>query len=315
MFSMDHQRLMDKGQVKHSRFLDTPRAQRVRGYSCRQSLARCESPARFKNARLILLLIRNIIWITILWIGVLGKAATDSSLDIVRHYTNWIWIFSTVYWTLDTISLLKETRYMERALLFGFWWIVFPNIWVVFWLVFVMIYANPNTITDNFEENGGDYYAGAVLVGDRIYHVVPAIYSVWYFAWRMPDFVDIFNLTFGYDWRYGTDSRKDGIILYIFLMTAAAFLPFFMYYNAFDINEVYEVDTPVWVGLMILAGSIGITNVGGIVILSPIGDAIRGSFASSWNLNFTSPSPLDRVKYHQAMERKGDYGYYIPTGS
>lgn len=284
----------------NSRFLERS----VRGFACRESVANCKCPAHFRNPRLILLLASDIVWVVILWIGTIGKIATDSTLDVLQHYTNWLWFMQTAYYSVDVIALLSQTRALEFNLLFGVWWVVFPNIWVVFWLVFAMIYSNPNVITDNFEENGGDYYAGAVLVGDRIFHVVTAIYSAWYFAWRIPDFVDIYNITFGDDWRHGTGSRRYGVIIYIFLMTLLAFLPFFIYYNSFNIKEVYEVTTPVWVGIMILVGSITITNVCGMAIMSPIGDAVRHSFSESWSMSYAKPSDLDRVAYKHMQENR-----------
>lgn len=286
-----------------SRFAESDRYRAVRGYSFRESLAKCELPPRFRNARLILLLCSTTLWALILWAGAIGKIASDDVLDVVQHYTNWVWFMQTAYYTVDIISLLRDTRGLEFNLLFGVWWVVFPNIWVVFWLVFAMIYSNPEVITDNFEENGGDYYAGTVLVADRIFHVLTAVYSAWYFAWRIPDLVDIYNIAFGPDWRHGTGARKYGVIVYIFLMTLLAFMPFFIYYNSFNIKEVYEVTTPVWAGIMILLGSVIITNVGGIVITSPIGDAVRQSFSASWTTSYTEPSLLDRYRYAQARGR------------
>jgi hypothetical protein len=286
---------------KKSRFNHLDQEPYVKGFACRESLARCELAPRFKNFRIILLIVSNIFWGIILWIGTIGKIAYDDALDIVQHFTNWLWFMQTAYYTADIIALLQDTRALEFNLLFGVWWIVFPNIWVVNWLVFAMLYSNPNIITDNFEENGGDFYAGEVFIGDRIFHVVTAFYAAWYFLLRIPDFVDIYNITFGNDWRHGRGSRKYAIVVYALVMTGLAFIPFFVYYNIFNIKEVYEVTTPIWAGLLIIWGTITMTNIAGIILMSPVGDVVRSSFSASWSMNYTDASDVDRLQYSKAL--------------
>jgi hypothetical protein len=84
-------------------------------------------------------------------------------------------------------------------------------------------------------------------------------------------------------------------------MTGLAFIPFFVYYNIFNIKEVYEVTTPIWAGLLIIWGTITMTNIAGIILMSPVGDVVRSSFSASWSMNYTDASDVDRLQYSKAL--------------
>lgn len=365
---------------------------KIRGLSCRQSLARCILPPRFRTTRLLMLIFINAIWLIILWAGVAAKAFSDSSYDYVRHYTNWMWTIGTIYYTLDFIGLLMESRTMEMIILLIPWWIVFSNINIVFWLTFVMVYDNPGTITDNFEENGGDLYAGTVLLGDKIFHILPLVMAYFNLFLRIPDFIEIYDGLFGSNYKGEDTERIKNIIykelketdhqiyesdrntikrfsglsakeeielldehekkfllekntkrkkwinenvnltvgrsflvpsdhrsvfyfgcvpdnsirehilhIYIAITFFFSFSIFFIYYNIFDFNEVYEVDTPIWVGLLIVIGAVGLNTVPFLMITSPIGEPIREKFMASWSISVNDPSIEDYYLYNSMI--------------
>lgn len=374
---------------------------KIRGISCRQSLARCVLPPRFRSTRLLFLLFINLIWILLLWSGVFIKAVSDDSNDYIRHYTNWMWTVGAIYYTLDFLGMLLESRYMEMILLLIPWWIVFANINIVFWLTFIMVYDNPGTLTDNFKENGGDLYPGTVFLGDRIFHILPVVMAYINMFLRIPDFIDIYDSVFGSSWEghaitermnkmikkelaesdyvfdkadlldyklyYDENMDKNGprkgldkedidrllikkiqsknrikkfhdsykelsighnfvssvkqrnefyfgtvpdnsasmnvLPLYIILTFIVSFIIFLTYYNIFDFNEVYEVDTPIWVGLLAAIGASGLNTIPFLVITSPMGKSIRKRFMSSWTVSDYDPSAEDEYIYYSSNRK------------
>jgi len=368
---------------------------KIRGISCRQSLARCVLPPRFRSTRLLFLLFINLIWILILWAGVFIKAVNDDAYDYVRHYTNWMWTVGAIYYTFDFIGMMLESRYMEMVLLLIPWWIVFANINIVFWLTFIMVYDNPGTLTDNFKVNGGDLYPGTVFLGDRIFHILPVVMAYINMFLRMPDLIDVYDSIFGSSWEgkeitarmtkmikrelgesddffdkadlkdlkfYYDNNDKKGpkkgmnesdinflvmkkiqsrnkikrwynsyhelsvghkyvssirqrnrfyfgtvpdnsvvrnvLPLYVVLTFIVSFTIFLTYYNIFDFNKVYDVDTPIWVGLMAAIGATGINTIPFLVITSPMGKSIRKRFLSSWSISDYDPSAEDEYIYY-----------------
>lgn len=366
----------DKIEKYHS--VTRKRRYNIRGFGCRAAIARCMLPPRFASSRLVVLLVINLIWVILLWVGVIGKAFNDDSYDYVRHYTNWMWTIGAIYYTFDLIGLLSETRMMECILLLVPWWVFFANVNNVFWLTFIMVYDNPGTLTDNFEENGGDLYPGLVFLGDRLFHIVPVFMAYLNLFIRAPDFIDVYKSLFGnntqkiYDnknakqlilneleiasksemiadgqdfVRYGDQRKLDdffafeqerksrirkkwsedsgdlqnytmaprvkerpnwygcvpdrsliqySIVIYIILTFLSSFSIFFTYYNCFDFNEVYEVDTPVYVGVLAVIGSCALSTIPWLIVLSPIGQKARQRFLSSWTIKADEPSLNDR---------------------
>lgn len=277
----------------------------VVGYSWRSACARCELPPHMKSTRVLILLIMDILFVAALWTGVIYKGVNDSTEDYLQHFTNWMWTFAAIYYTLDAVSLIMSTRFFEFTILWGLWWMYSSNVWVVFWLVFVMVYDNPGVLTDEFEENGGDYYAGTVLVADKVFHIVPAIYAFFYFVVRIPDFIDIYEIaTVPVDPISRVSERvrvlkiTGAVTIYIIMLIFISCAPILVYYNSFDMNEVYEADTNPWLGIAIVFATIVVTIVAPVAILSPLGKASQGRNTDTWTTHYTA-SARDFREYHE----------------
>lgn len=277
----------------------------VVGYSWRSACARCELPPHMKSTRILILLITNLLFVAVLWTGVIYKAIDDSTEDYLEHFTNWMWTFAAIYYTLDVVSLIMSTRFFEFTLLWGLWWMYSANVWVVFWLVFVMVYDNPGVLTDEFKENGGDYYAGTVLVADKVFHILPAVYTFFYFTFRIPDFIDILELAMTPIDRMSRLSAKlsqinitFSVTIYILMLISISCAPVLIYYNSFDINEVYEADTNPWLGVVIIFSTIVVTIVAPVALLSPLGKASQSTNIDTWTTHYTA-SARDYKEYHR----------------
>lgn len=280
------------------------------GYSWRAACAECTVPPHMRNVRIMIIFVLTFIFVTFVWIGVLYKAFADSTQDYLQHFTNWMWTFAAIYYTLDLVSMLMVNRFLESMLLFWLWWIYFSNVMVVFWLVFIMVYDNPRVITDEFESNGGDYYAGLVLVADKVFHIIPELFAVVYLGFRIPDFVDVFHIEFtptdDMSLKYpmvAYITMVKRVIVYLILLTCVACpLVILTYYNMFDINQVYEVDTPVYLGVLVIMFSIASSTVAPVLLLSPLGIPSRKRHPLSWSTSIRSPSRQDKAEYTRDVE-------------
>ena len=281
---------------------------KIRNYECRKSLSKCELPKRFRNWRLPVIVAVDIMWLIVLWGGVVGKIINDSLTEYVKHYTNWNWTANAVYYTFDLLFILRSNRFPESILLLVFFWMLTCNNWFVFTLVFPMLISNPGTITDNFKENGGDFSPGIVFVADRVFHVMTIVFWFIYFALRIIDFIELYNLLFKEGWM---KRHKDpwnlwnyGIIWYIILMSIYSPLFFFVYYNAFDFRIIYEVSTPIWAGIIVIVGVTILSIIYPIIFLSPIMNYNQKHInTNSWTVDDYNPSKDDIKSY------KKDHAY------
>lgn len=276
---------------------------KVSGYEFRKKINRCTLPEKFKDGRLLKILFLDIIWVTIVWILIVYKITADSGSTFLRYYTNWGLMLNAFYYTLDLIFILQSTRWLEFNLLFIFFWQLTFNVWMIFVLVFPMLLSNPGTITDNFKQNGGTLDPGVVFVGDRIVHVVPVIMWFLYYYWRQIDFLAIYHLMYYESWanrlKMPYDWRNWMIIWYLVVMLFFNTGYFWTYYNAFDFDVVYEVSTPIWIGILILI-SIDMLIILSIIWLSPIYPHPTPD-TSTWSKSPFDLAQIDITEYSNDM--------------
>lgn len=287
----------------------------VNGFSCRRSCGKCKLPTKWKQSRIILAAFLLIGWMTIEWSGVIFKLSTESFHDFISHFTNFTWTLGAIYYTLDFISLLLPYRSFELIVLQYFWWPVFTSIQIVLLFVFIMVYDNPKNITDLFEDNGGDYYAGLVLIGDKIFHEWPFIIALlYYFLIRMYDIRETYYHTF-VDLEFSSVlNENDEIVrvvvekaatykswLYICIIFVLNIMPFFTYYLNFDFHDVYEVETPVIVGILGVLGC-NFASIAFIMFLLPSFSSLDNSTELTWTSTYSKPSAQDFIDYDKWNE-------------
>ena len=184
----------------------------------------------------------------------------------------------------------------------SFFWIFYANIWYVGILVFVMVISNPGTITDNFKSNGGEFHAGLVLAGDRLFHVVTIFIVSAYLWFRVDDFIEIFYYMFARDYYV----KKEGdsmLIIYVMFMATLATIPFFLYYNAFDFEVVYNVDISIWIGITIIVSMTILTVIVPILYISLTSlERHKKENAASWSFTPLTPSVEDLDVYEKNMQ-------------
>jgi len=293
------------------------RLDQLRGYSCRYTICPPSVPKHFGDGRLLVIMALEIIWVTTLWLGVFAKLMSESVKEYISHYTNWIWTFNAVYYTIDLIMITRRTRVGEKHwLLFAFWPFAM-NVWLMALLVFSMLMSNPETITENFKENGGDFTPGQVFYADRLFHVVPTWFELVYFLLRIIDFRVLFKKAFGKHikniWKGSRNLADYTIFLYIAFESFIGTMFFFVYYNSFDFKLVYGVNTQVWLGIIVLLVVMVSTIWIPIILLSPLVTIQLNYYEDSWSDGIGMPSVQDVTEFYRLNPRaRGKSLYDIP---
>lgn len=274
---------------------------KLKGYACRRSLSRCQLPDRFKDGRIIFLILITFLWSLVLILGFIGKWVSDSAKEFLDHYTNWVWSINTFFYPIYFFSLFQASRTIEKYLLYIFWWPLSFNNWAMFILVFLMLLSNPGTVTDNFKENGGDFSAGVVLVADRVFHVIPPLMWFIVFSFNSKDLREIYKIMYQDSilrWFFNPwDVRNNMVFFYILITMFVSVAPFFVYYNAFDFKIIYEVSTPTWCGILIVIGVLIISVLLPLFYLLPFFTFESTDNLNTWTINDKDPSKEDIQAY------------------
>jgi hypothetical protein len=164
-----------------------------------------------------------------------------------------------------------------------------------------MVESNPGTITDNFKENGGDFDPGDVFVADRLFHVVPPIVMLITIFVLSQDLREMYDEIFLEQWRKRFEDpyslANNTVFFYIFLITIASIMPFFVYYNAFDFHDVYAVNTPIWLGIILVLCILVLAVILPVVFFTPITKIKMVNNRDSWVLDEYNPSVEDVKAY------------------
>ncbi len=129
----------------------------------------------------------TVLWGSFLWAVFIYKLSSADRYDIVKHYTTWSWVMAMVFFTLDFVSLFAHSVPFKRTVYAFFFWFAWANAWVVFWIVFVILEENPEILTNNAVENGGQYSLGQVFLGERTLHVLPVLVLTLWLLLRLPE--------------------------------------------------------------------------------------------------------------------------------
>jgi hypothetical protein len=208
-------------------------------------------------------------WTTVLWILLIGKMVLgdDGVQDYFRHFTNWSWTLSALYFLIDVIAYVLPRRWRLRVryflITYCFWW-VSGTAWLVFWIVFVILNDNPLLLT-NISDSGG-FSLGLVYCMDRIFHVLPPL-VLWLYA--------LFRRTYFYAalfHRYRQVQRwpvsgKIAWIMYVFGSTIAPLPLLFVYWFVFDIGQVYGLHAPIALLASLGAGVLLVSNLAPLTLL------------------------------------------------
>ena len=185
-----------------------------------------------------------LIW-TIVLLGIfVVKISTDDFGDFSDHYTNWNWTLSTVFFTIDSITVIMELfgsrlhAYYGRLLInTTFFWLVNASAWLVFWLMFIVLEDNPNIFINLSTQGGGKYYLGFVYDLDRVLHILPAICILLYYIFRRKSITRAVSLIY---FKKNLILIKFAYVLYILVLSA---IPLGIYDLAFNFQVIYKITT------------------------------------------------------------------------
>ncbi len=174
-------------------------------------------------------------WLVILFGVTIYKFIWTDQIDILRHYTSWNWIFNTIFFILERVASFLDwyngsISYMSIVYSYVLWVIQGSN-WIVFWLVWVILYQNPNILLEQTIDEGGKYTLGQVIIGDRLLHVLPVIIFLIYFILRLPEIIKIISW-----WK-----RNQKLYFLLFSNSLTTLLLVGSYRLLFDARDVYGI--------------------------------------------------------------------------
>jgi hypothetical protein len=131
------------------------------------------------------------LWAVVLWVVLLYRVSggDDEIMSYYTYFTNWSWTVQALFFGAWTLAY-ADTSGSAHYLLAHLYWVVNGTAWLVFWLVVVMLADNPMILIAASTMGGGSMSLGAVMTGNTVVHVVPAIadmifYILFYHHLRM----------------------------------------------------------------------------------------------------------------------------------
>ncbi len=233
-------------------------------------------PAKVITALLVFL------WGLTLWVGAIVNIQYEGFGVYHQYFTNWMWTVNLLFYTASLIGLLEWTGTIQYYVVLFVWWPVFANISQVFWLVIVILYYNPDMITDA----GDEYGYGVVLLVDKIKHVIPFLVALAWLHLQWPDIV--FLLSEIYNDKHGVRS----IVLYIIANLFLGHAIIIGYCLNFDFRVVYNVDINIPIGILLVEFVFLTHLILPILFYSPVFHSFRtGMFVD--NADVTKPESED----------------------
>ena len=189
-------------------------------------------------------------WAVLVWFVFIDKLSGNGLADYIEHLTNWAWTFHAFYFFFDIISYFDKSGSLAYYLHSQLLWILNGISWLVFWLVFFVLGDNPDLLLDISIRGGGKYDLGKVFIGDRMFHVVPAIILLVYFILRRNEIglavVDSMN-----PYRYSKTSRFINAFIVLVILPGLVVISYRLFSN---IEKIYGVHTGD--GILLIVGII-----------------------------------------------------------
>lgn len=178
-----------------------------------------------------------------LWVTIGGKLANDGAYTYSRYFTNWMWTFNAVFYSLYVVSFLDFSLSVYDFIITYLCWPFVANVAQVFILVAVLKVSG----TRLYEEAADEVGWGLTLFWDQLVHMFPL---VWALIWLMFSWTDIRTALDTFKWVPG---QRRYFILYLVYNYGTANLFLFCYWAVNDFHEVYGVDVNIWLVLLLIS--------------------------------------------------------------
>ena len=198
-------------------------------------------PPRFTPLR-IAALVLQCVWVAVLWAIFIAKVNVEGIVEFSRYLTNWTWMLNTLFWSVDLFA-----GYALPRSVFVYWssfgiWVVSGVNWIVFWMLFYLLDSNPGQITDNVVVFG--ISLGLVMNGDRLFHIVPTLYTNSWILMRHRELHDAYAwfmlVCRMRQWRWWSDARLY-VLLWLVAGVAAPLVFIAIWRSIFDPVVVYAL--------------------------------------------------------------------------
>lgn len=199
-------------------------------------------------------------WGSLMASAALVKIIEFSFFNYLQHYTNWSWTLQAVFYLLTApgpILLATGARRPMRAVIFVIAVLLMP-LWGVVVVVAVLVILMIATEAREIDEVFAQFPPGRVMLGNDIYHFVPVIGLLIYFALNKRTVFYALNLA-----MQGRDSEGRVYLswpLFLYQAYGGTAITMLAYNTFFDPRRVYGSDVHVvWCVLAIIL-SLTISN-------------------------------------------------------
>lgn len=204
-------------------------------------------------------------WATLLWIGVIYGLASDGWWVYVRYFTNWMWTFGAVFYTLYILAFLDKSGHAHNRLIHTAFWPYLGNVVAVLLLARLMLLEDSSMLTEAAEQ----YSWNVVQLVEWGKHSLPAVVIFVLIICISANILSSMRQL-----QYKTRADRESFWLYVvvqFICTNALPLGYSM--NN-DFHRVYHMRINTVVAILILETIYMAAVVVPIILTSPITDMI-----------------------------------------
>ena len=180
------------------------------------------------------MLLLTLVYVIMLWAVLLLKISVNSLRDFDMFFTNWSWTLQSIFYSVDAMCFLDESRYCHYLLLLVAWWPIMITVVAVFILVNVVIFTDDTLFVVAVKQYG----VADMILGHTLVHIIPLIVVIMYGYVRSKQITESIAMLKDSKGSYG--SR---LLMYIMINYIYPILIVVAYLLINDYTRVYHVRT------------------------------------------------------------------------
>ncbi|MBS1586657.1 MAG: hypothetical protein JSS82_14070 [Bacteroidetes bacterium] len=202
-------------------------------------------------------------WAATMFVGMFYGMIVDGWETYMSYFTNWMWSFGAVFYTIYVLGFLNPSGYIHHLLILGVFWPYFANVMAVLFLAPIMLLEDSSMITDAAK----DYSMGVVHLVEWGKHSLPAVVLFIWIVCVKENITSEMNKL-----RYDTDEDMDLFWFYVLLNFIACNALAVGYSINNDFHHVYHMKLNTWVAIIVVEFIYVAFLVVPIILSSPISD-------------------------------------------
>lgn len=182
-------------------------------------------------------------WAVTMWIGFVYGIVADGWVGFMSYFTNWMWSFGAVFYTIYVLGILDASGYVHELLILGVLWPYFANVMAVLFLAPIMLLEDSSMLTDAAKT----FSWGLVHLVEWVKHSLTGV-IILVFIICIKD--DIYNCMSKI--KYSTSADVENFWLYVLINLIACNAVAVGYSVNNDFHKVYHMKLNTWVAIVIL---------------------------------------------------------------